>query len=118
MNLRGIRAHYEQLSEFERGRIIELKEAGWADRRIARHMGRSDAAIRRCWQEWVDNDRFQRHDGSGQPKATADRENRLIVRSAAIASDSSLSTIRRTTRTRVSTMAIHRRLIERMLRSY
>ncbi|GFU19184.1 hypothetical protein TNCV_4397681 [Trichonephila clavipes] len=25
-----IRAHYEQLSEFERGRIIGLKEGGWA----------------------------------------------------------------------------------------
>ncbi|GFT97166.1 hypothetical protein TNCV_3858241 [Trichonephila clavipes] len=43
-----IRAHYEQLSEFERGRIIELKEGGWANWRIARHMGRSDGAIRRC----------------------------------------------------------------------
>ncbi|GFS94214.1 hypothetical protein TNCV_3786711 [Trichonephila clavipes] len=46
MACRRIRAHYEQLSEFERGRIIGLKEAGWANRRIARHMGRSDAAIR------------------------------------------------------------------------
>ncbi|GFX65359.1 hypothetical protein TNCV_3169061 [Trichonephila clavipes] len=27
-----IQAHYEQLSEFERGHIIELKEAGWANR--------------------------------------------------------------------------------------
>ncbi|GFX46419.1 uncharacterized protein TNCV_238811 [Trichonephila clavipes] len=55
MPSRGIRAHYEQLSEFKRGRIIELKEAGWTNRRIARHMGRSGAASRRCWQEWVEN---------------------------------------------------------------
>ncbi|GFW21203.1 HTH_Tnp_Tc3_2 domain-containing protein [Trichonephila clavipes] len=68
MLYRGIRFHYEHLSEFERRRIIELKEAGWANRRITRHMGRSDAAIRRCWQEWVENDRFQRHDGSGRPR--------------------------------------------------
>ncbi|GFU10167.1 hypothetical protein TNCV_3449501 [Trichonephila clavipes] len=27
-----IRAHYEQLLEFERGRIIGLKEGGWANR--------------------------------------------------------------------------------------
>ncbi|GFW21658.1 hypothetical protein TNCV_4281731 [Trichonephila clavipes] len=33
-----IPAHYEQLSEFERGRIIGLKKAGWVNRRIARHM--------------------------------------------------------------------------------
>ncbi|GFU98625.1 hypothetical protein TNCV_3654561 [Trichonephila clavipes] len=54
-NSPGIRAHYEQMSEFERGRIIEPKEAGWTNRRIAHHMGRSDVAIRRCWQEWVEN---------------------------------------------------------------
>ncbi|GFS98492.1 HTH_Tnp_Tc3_2 domain-containing protein [Trichonephila clavipes] len=64
------------------------------------------------------NGRFQRHDGSGQPRATEDREDRLIVRSAITAPYSSLSTIRRTTRTRVSTMTFHRRLIERNLRSY
>ncbi|GFW39094.1 uncharacterized protein TNCV_1830861 [Trichonephila clavipes] len=51
-------------------------------------------AVRRCCQEWVDNGRFQRHDGSGQPRATADREDRLIVRSAVTAPDSSLLTIR------------------------
>ncbi|GFU69033.1 uncharacterized protein TNCV_3785541 [Trichonephila clavipes] len=60
-----IRAHYAQLSEFERDHIIGMKEKVWTNRRIVRHMGRSDAAIRRCWQKWVDRDRFQRHDGSG-----------------------------------------------------
>ncbi|GFX46956.1 hypothetical protein TNCV_315791 [Trichonephila clavipes] len=34
-----IRAHYEQMSEFERGRIIGLKEASWVNRRINRCMG-------------------------------------------------------------------------------
>ncbi|GFX82436.1 transposable element Tc1 transposase [Trichonephila clavipes] len=60
----------------------------------------------------------QRHDSSGRPKAKADREDILIVRLAATAFDSSLSTIRCKTRTRVSTMTIHRRLIQRHLRSY
>ncbi|GFX60316.1 transposable element Tc1 transposase [Trichonephila clavipes] len=32
-----------------------------------------------------DSDRFQRHDGSGRPNATADREDRLTVRSAVTA---------------------------------
>ncbi|GFW84018.1 HTH_Tnp_Tc3_2 domain-containing protein [Trichonephila clavipes] len=82
MPRRSIRAHYEQLSVFERGRIIELKEGGWANQRIAGHMGRSDGPIRRCWQEWVGNGRFQRHDGSGQPTDTEDQEDRLIVGSA------------------------------------
>ncbi|GFW54518.1 HTH_Tnp_Tc3_2 domain-containing protein [Trichonephila clavipes] len=75
-------------------------------------MGRSDAAIRRCCQEWVDNGRFQRHDGIGRSRVRADQKDRFIVKSAVTALDLSLSTIRRTTRTRVSTMNIHRRLIE------
>ncbi|GFV93970.1 hypothetical protein TNCV_3573231 [Trichonephila clavipes] len=31
-------------------------------------LGRSDATIRTCWQEWVDSGRFQRHEGSNRPK--------------------------------------------------
>ncbi|GFS47086.1 HTH_Tnp_Tc3_2 domain-containing protein [Trichonephila clavipes] len=81
-------------------------------------MGRSDAFIGRCWQEWVDYGRFQSHDGSRRPRATADQGDKFIDRSAFTAPDSSLSTIKRTTRTRVSTMNIYRRLIERNLRSY
>ncbi|GFV52330.1 hypothetical protein TNCV_2664841 [Trichonephila clavipes] len=59
-----------------------------------------------------------RLDGSGRPKATADREDRLIVMSAATALDSSSSTIRPVTCIPVSNMTIHKRLIERNLRSY
>ncbi|GFS74526.1 HTH_Tnp_Tc3_2 domain-containing protein [Trichonephila clavipes] len=62
---RRIRAHYEQLSEFEKGRIIELKVVGWANRRITRHVGRDDWSIRRYSQEWGYNGRFKRYDGSG-----------------------------------------------------
>ena len=117
MPRRRIRAHYEQMSEFERGRAIGLKEAGWTNRRIARHLCRSDAAIRRCWEEWVNNGRYQRQNGSGRPRATTEREDRAIVRAAVTAPDSSLSTIHRVTRTHVSNMTLHRRLRERNLHS-
>ncbi|GFW01218.1 uncharacterized protein TNCV_4514171 [Trichonephila clavipes] len=82
MPCRRVPAHYEQFSEFERGCLIGLKEGCRANRRIARLMGRSDAAIRRCWQERVDSGRIQRHDGIGRPRATVDQEDRLIVRSS------------------------------------
>ncbi|GFW93077.1 HTH_Tnp_Tc3_2 domain-containing protein [Trichonephila clavipes] len=85
---------------------------------ITRHRSRSDAAIRRCRQEWVNNGRFQPHDGSGPARTTADRVDRLIVRSAITVPESSISTIRRVTRTRVSAMTIRRCLIERNLHSY
>ncbi|GFX64942.1 HTH_Tnp_Tc3_2 domain-containing protein [Trichonephila clavipes] len=60
-----ILAHFEQLSEFERGRIIGLKEEGLGNRRITHHKGQSDAAIRRCWVEWMDKGRFQHYEGTG-----------------------------------------------------
>ena len=97
--------------------MSELQEAGWTTRRTARQMGRSDAAIRRCWQGWVANGRVERQDGSGRPRTTTDREGRRIVRSAVTVPSSSLSTIRRVTQTPVSTMTIDRRLRERGLRS-
>ncbi|GFY24633.1 HTH_Tnp_Tc3_2 domain-containing protein [Trichonephila clavipes] len=75
-------------------------------------MGRSDAAFRRCWQEWVDSSRFQRHDGSGRPKATAGREDRFTVRSHVTALGSSLSTIRRATRTTDGTDHSHLHTVE------
>ncbi|GFY32484.1 HTH_Tnp_Tc3_2 domain-containing protein [Trichonephila clavipes] len=93
-----IRGLYEQLLEFEIRCAIEFKEAGWANRRIALHMGRSDATIRRFCQDWEDRDGFHRHDGCGRPRATVDLEDR----SAITGPDPSLSIIKRVTRTRVS----------------
>ncbi|GFU82302.1 HTH_Tnp_Tc3_2 domain-containing protein [Trichonephila clavipes] len=52
--------------------------------------------------------------GSGRPRAITDQE----VRSAVTAHDSSLLSIRRATRTQVSTTTVHRGLRERNLRSY
>ncbi|GFU99444.1 HTH_Tnp_Tc3_2 domain-containing protein [Trichonephila clavipes] len=45
MPLRRNRRQYEQLTDFDRGRIIRLREAGWSNRRIGRHLGRSDMAV-------------------------------------------------------------------------
>ncbi|GFS60826.1 transposable element Tcb2 transposase [Trichonephila clavipes] len=45
MPLRRNRWQYEQLTDFDRGRIIGLREAGWSNRRIGRHLGRSDMAV-------------------------------------------------------------------------
>ncbi|GFX66703.1 HTH_Tnp_Tc3_2 domain-containing protein [Trichonephila clavipes] len=39
MPLRRNRRQYEQLTDFDRGRIIGLREAGWSNRRIGHHLG-------------------------------------------------------------------------------
>ncbi|GFV28787.1 transposable element Tcb1 transposase [Trichonephila clavipes] len=47
MPLRCFRRQYEQLSQFEWGRIIGMLEAGCSARRVARQLGRSDCVVRR-----------------------------------------------------------------------
>ncbi|GFW64750.1 hypothetical protein TNCV_4450521 [Trichonephila clavipes] len=44
---------YEQLSQFERRRIIGTREAGWSARRVARQLGHSDCVARRRWDQWI-----------------------------------------------------------------
>ncbi|GFT70144.1 HTH_38 domain-containing protein [Trichonephila clavipes] len=62
--LRRNRRQYEQLTDFDRGRIIGLREAGWSNRRIGRHLGRSDMVVARCWQQWITEGRVYRRGGS------------------------------------------------------
>ncbi|GFW13109.1 HTH_38 domain-containing protein [Trichonephila clavipes] len=78
MPLRRNRRQYEQLMDFDRGRIIGLREAGWSNRRIGRHLGRSDMVVARCWQQWITEGRVYRRGGSGRPRNTNDREDRAI----------------------------------------
>ncbi|GFX85946.1 HTH_Tnp_Tc3_2 domain-containing protein [Trichonephila clavipes] len=64
MPLRRNRRQYEQLTDFDRGRIISLREAGWSNRRIGRHLGRSDMVVARCWQQWITEGRVYRRGGA------------------------------------------------------
>ncbi|GFS88587.1 transposable element Tcb2 transposase [Trichonephila clavipes] len=95
MPLRRNRRQYEQLTDFDRGRIISLREAGWSNRRIGRHLGRSDMVFARCWQQWITEGRVYRRGGSGRPRNTNDREDRAIRRVATSAPTTSLASIQR-----------------------
>ncbi|GFW14634.1 uncharacterized protein TNCV_1560971 [Trichonephila clavipes] len=61
MPLRRFRRQYEQLSQFERERIIGIREARWSARLVARQSGRSDCVMRRRWANCIIN----RHLGIG-----------------------------------------------------
>lgn len=105
------------ITQFQSGCVIGLKKVGLATRRNAQHLG--DETTGRVWGKnlWINNGRFKRQNSSGRPRTTAEREGRVIVRSAISASDSSLSTIRRVIRSLISNMTIDR-LRKRNLRSY
>ncbi|GFY00725.1 transposable element Tcb2 transposase [Trichonephila clavipes] len=93
MTLRRFRRQYEQLSQFERGRIISMMEAGWSARRVARQLGRSDCVVRRCWNQWIREMSFTRRPGSGRPRQTSHREDCHIVRNARVQPTASSGTV-------------------------
>ncbi|GFW04761.1 transposable element Tcb2 transposase [Trichonephila clavipes] len=70
MPLHRFRRQYEQLSQFERGRIIGMMEAGWSARRVARQLGSYDCVVRRCSDQWIREMSFKRRPGSGSPRQT------------------------------------------------
>ena len=82
MPRRRVRQQFAQLDAFERGRIIGMREAGWTFRRIARHTGRADVTVARCWRQWIEEGTHTRQAGSGRPAVTTRRANRRIVRQA------------------------------------
>ena len=95
MPRRRVRQQFQQLDVFERGRIVGMREAGWSFRRIARHTGRADITIARCWRQWIEEGTHTRHAGSGRPPRTTGRENRRIVRHARITPTATIANIQR-----------------------
>ncbi|GFV35776.1 uncharacterized protein TNCV_913661 [Trichonephila clavipes] len=93
MPIRRFLRQYERLSQFEGGRIIVMKEAGWPARRVARQLGHSDCAVRRCWDQRIREIAFTRRPGSGHPRQTSRRETRHIVRNAHVQPTASSATI-------------------------
>ncbi|GFY23939.1 hypothetical protein TNCV_4896201 [Trichonephila clavipes] len=59
------RRHYEQLSDFERRRILSLTESGWSNRRVGHRVGRSDMAVARFWLQWITKGLVYLRGGSG-----------------------------------------------------
>ncbi|GFT90002.1 HTH_38 domain-containing protein [Trichonephila clavipes] len=74
MPLRRNRRQYEQLTDIP---YNGLREAGWSNRRIGRHL-LSDMVVARCWQQWITEGRVYRRGGSGRPRNTNDREDHAI----------------------------------------
>ncbi|KAI4458952.1 prolyl 4-hydroxylase alpha subunit [Holotrichia oblita] len=70
--------HFVQLSDFERGRIIGMREAGLLLREIARRVNRNVSTVLRCWSKWYEEGVQHRCRGSGRPRRTTDHEERRL----------------------------------------
>ena len=82
MPLRRKRAKFEQISEFERGRIVGLREAGLSYRAVAARVQRNSSTIMRVWKQWTDEGRRAWKSGSGPRNVTSARDDRHLVRMA------------------------------------
>ncbi|PRD32142.1 UNVERIFIED_CONTAM: hypothetical protein NCL1_21388 [Trichonephila clavipes] len=91
MPLRRFRIQYEQLSQFERGRITGMMKAGWSARRVSPQLGCSDCVVRRCCDQWNREMSLTRRPGSGRPRQSSRREDRHIVRNARVQPTASLA---------------------------
>ncbi|GFV88891.1 HTH_Tnp_Tc3_2 domain-containing protein [Trichonephila clavipes] len=84
MPLRRFRRQYEQLLQFEKGRINSMMEAGWSARQVVRQLGRSNCVVRKCWDQWIRGMSFTRRPDSGRPRQTIRLEDRHIVRNTRV----------------------------------
>ncbi|GFY27374.1 HTH_Tnp_Tc3_2 domain-containing protein [Trichonephila clavipes] len=84
MPLRRFPGQYEQLSQFDKRRIIDVMEVGWSARRVAHQLVHSDCDVRRCWDQWIQEMSFTRRPGSGRPPQTSRREDHHIVKNARV----------------------------------
>ncbi|GFV78866.1 transposable element Tcb2 transposase [Trichonephila clavipes] len=117
MPLRRFRRQYEQLSQFERGRIIGIMEAGWSARRAACQLGRSGCVVRRCWDQWTREMSFTQP-ASWRPRQTSRREDRHIVRNARVQSTASSAAIQAQVAPSLGTPASSRTIRRRLADGY
>ncbi|XP_042895726.1 uncharacterized protein [Parasteatoda tepidariorum] len=121
MPLRRKRASFQQLTEFERGRIIGLREAGLSYPAVADGVQRNSSTVMRVWRQWTNECQTTRKSGSGLRNVTSAGKDRHLVRMALTdhtASSRQLA-VQWPTATGVSLCAssIRRRLLQRGLRA-
>ncbi|GFU27996.1 transposable element Tc1 transposase [Trichonephila clavipes] len=114
-------AKFEQISEFERDKIVGLREAGLSYRAVAARVQRNSSTIMRVSKQWTDEGRTARKSVSGPRNVTSAREDRRLVRMAQTdrTAFSRQLAAQWSTATRVSLCAssIRRRLLQRGLRA-
>ncbi|GFV79435.1 transposable element Tcb2 transposase [Trichonephila clavipes] len=114
-------AKFEQISQFERGRIVGHREAGLSYRAVAARVQRNSSTIMRVSKQWTDEGRTARKSGSGPRNVTSARDDRRLVRMAQTdrtASSRQLAAqLSNATGVSLCASSIRRRLLQRELRA-
>ncbi|GFW58140.1 transposable element Tcb1 transposase [Trichonephila clavipes] len=82
MSRRKQRSAFNQVSEFDRGRIVAYRDCGLSFREIGSCVGRNQTTVMRIWDHCMQEGTTDRRRRSHLPQCTTSREDRQIVRMA------------------------------------
>ncbi|GFY10448.1 uncharacterized protein TNCV_1463381 [Trichonephila clavipes] len=71
---------FQQHTEFDRARIISLREGGFSYRATGGRVQRKSSTVMRVWKQWTDGYQTTRKTGIGQRKLTSACNNRYLLR--------------------------------------
>ncbi|GFV53844.1 HTH_38 domain-containing protein [Trichonephila clavipes] len=78
------RASFDQVSEFDRRRIVAYRDCALSFREIGQRVGRNQATVRRICHRWMQEDMTDRQGQSHPPHCTIACDGRWIERMAVI----------------------------------
>lgn len=82
MPRRKHRSFFDQVSEFDRGRIVAYRDCGLSFREIGSRVGRNLTTVMRICDRWMQEGTTDRRVRSHPPRCTTSRDDRQIVRMA------------------------------------
>ncbi|GFT47653.1 HTH_38 domain-containing protein [Trichonephila clavipes] len=80
MSRRKQRSAFDQVSEFDRGRIVAYRDCGLSFREIGSRVGRNQTTVMRIWDPWMQESTKDQRGRSHPPQCTTSHEDRQIVR--------------------------------------
>ncbi|GFU73055.1 transposable element Tcb1 transposase [Trichonephila clavipes] len=114
MSRRKQRSAFDQVSEFDRGRIVAYREWGLSFREIGSRVGRNQTTVMRICDRWMQEGTTDLRGRSYPPQCTTSREDRQIVHMAvtdrSVTSRTIAQHIESVTHHSVSARTIRRRL--------
>ncbi|GFV66604.1 transposable element Tcb1 transposase [Trichonephila clavipes] len=79
MSRRKQRSAFDQVCEFDKGRIVAYRDCGLSFREIGIRVGRNQTTLIRICDHWMQEGTAERRGRSHPPQCTTSREDRQIV---------------------------------------
>ncbi|GFW56574.1 transposable element Tcb1 transposase [Trichonephila clavipes] len=80
MSRRKQRSAFDEVSEFDRGRIVTYQNYRLSFKKIGSRVGRNQTIIMRICDRWMQEDTTDRHGRSHPPQCTTSHEDRQFLR--------------------------------------